>query len=80
MEYDLIVRNGVVVDGSGAERMRADVAIKDRKIAALISPADAASATVPGEIDARGPSSRPASSICIRIPIGSRRFPITQKS
>jgi N-acyl-D-aspartate/D-glutamate deacylase len=54
MEYDLLVRNGGVVDGSGAERFRADVAIKDRKVAALISPADAASASAPREIDAAG--------------------------
>ncbi|HWN56911.1 MAG TPA: D-aminoacylase [Methylomirabilota bacterium] len=54
MEYDLLVRNGVVVDGSGAERFRADVGIKNRKIAAVISPADAASATAPREIDATG--------------------------
>ncbi len=54
MEYDVLVRNGVVVDGSGAARFRADVAIKDRKIAALIDPADAASASAPREIDATG--------------------------
>ena len=40
MEYDVVVRNGVVVDGSGAPSLSgADVAIKDRKIAALIDPA-----------------------------------------
>src|SRR5271170_4708781 len=54
MEYDVIVRNGVVVDGSGAPRFRADVALKDRKIAALIDPADAASASAAREIDATG--------------------------
>ena len=54
MEYDVVVRNGVVVDGSGAPRYRADVAIKDRKIAALIDPADAASASAAREIDATG--------------------------
>ena len=54
MEYDVVVRNGVVVDGSGAPRYRADVAIKDRKIAALIDPADAASASGAREIDATG--------------------------
>jgi N-acyl-D-amino-acid deacylase len=54
MEYDLLVRNGTVVDGSGAVRFRADVAIKDRKVATLISPADAASASAPREIDASG--------------------------
>ena len=54
MEYDVVVRNGVVVDGSGAPRFRADVAIKDRKIAALIDPADAATASGAREIDATG--------------------------
>ncbi len=54
MEYDVVVRNGVVVDGSGAPRFRGDVAIKDRKIAALIDPADAASASAAREIDATG--------------------------
>ena len=54
MEYDLLIRNGVVVDGSGAPRYRADVAIKDRKIAALIEPADGASASGACEIDATG--------------------------
>jgi N-acyl-D-amino-acid deacylase len=54
MEYDLLVRNGIIVDGSGAPRFRADVAIKDRKIAALIDPADAATASGAREIDATG--------------------------
>src|SRR5713101_5366452 len=54
MEFDLLVRNGVVVDGSGAERFRADVGIKNRKVASLISSADAASASAPREIDATG--------------------------
>jgi N-acyl-D-amino-acid deacylase len=54
MVYDVLTRGGVVVDGSGAPRFRADVAIKDRKIAALIDPADAASASGALEIDASG--------------------------
>ena len=54
MEYDVVVRGGDVVDGSGAPRFRADVAIKDRKIAAVIDPADAASASGAREIDAAG--------------------------
>ena len=33
MEFDLIVRNGVVVDGTGAQRRRTDIAVKDGKIA-----------------------------------------------
>ncbi len=54
MEYDVVIRNGLVVDGSGAPRLKADVAIKDRKIAAVIEPADAATASGAREIDATG--------------------------
>src|SRR5262245_7944557 len=32
MPYDLIIRNGMVVDGSGFSRYRADVAVKDGRI------------------------------------------------
>jgi N-acyl-D-amino-acid deacylase len=35
MTYDLVVRNGTVIDGSGASRKRADVAIAGGKIAAI---------------------------------------------
>ena len=35
MTYDLVIRNGTVVDGSGAPRYRADVAIAGGKIAAI---------------------------------------------
>jgi N-acyl-D-amino-acid deacylase len=35
MAYDLLIRNGRVVDGSGMPAFRADVAVKDRKIAAI---------------------------------------------
>lgn len=35
MSYDLIIRNGVVVDGSGLPRYRADVAIAQGRIAAI---------------------------------------------
>jgi len=54
MDYELLIRNGNVVDGSGAARTLADVAISDRKIAAIISPAEGAAVRAGREIDARG--------------------------
>jgi N-acyl-D-aspartate/D-glutamate deacylase len=51
MEYDLIVRNGYVVDGTGLPRRRVDVGVKDGRIARLAR-LDGASAKE--EIDARG--------------------------
>lgn len=51
MEYDLIVRNGYVVDGTGLPRRRVDVAVKDGRIA-RIARMDGANAKE--EIDARG--------------------------
>jgi N-acyl-D-aspartate/D-glutamate deacylase len=35
MAYDLLIKNGTVIDGSGLARYRADVAVKDGKIAAI---------------------------------------------
>ena len=35
MSYDLLIKNGMVVDGSGNARYRADVAIEDGKIAKI---------------------------------------------
>ena len=35
MSYDLLIKNGTVVDGSGGARYRADVAVSDGKIAAI---------------------------------------------
>src|ERR1041384_4487119 len=35
MSYDLLVKNGMVVDGSGLARYRADVAVKDGRIGAI---------------------------------------------
>ena len=42
MAYDLLIRNGRIVDGSGMPAVRGDVAVKDGKIAGLIlvSPSD----------------------------------------
>ena len=48
--YDVIIRNGLVIDGTGAPRRRADVAIDDGKIAAVGTVAGSAAT----EIDARG--------------------------
>lgn len=36
--YDLVIRNGVVYDGSGGPAVRKDVAVKDDKVAALLEP------------------------------------------
>ncbi len=35
MSYDLLIKNGTVVDGSGGARYRADVAVSDGRIAAI---------------------------------------------
>ena len=35
MRYDLVIKNGTVVDGSGLARYRADVAVQDGKIASI---------------------------------------------
>ncbi|WP_295136666.1 amidohydrolase family protein [uncultured Reyranella sp.] len=46
MAYDLVIRGGTVVDGSGARRFTADVAIKDGMIAEVGHIAPAASRTL----------------------------------
>ena len=35
MSYDLIIKNGMIVDGSGGARYRGDVGVKDGKIARI---------------------------------------------
>jgi N-acyl-D-aspartate/D-glutamate deacylase len=35
MQYDLVIKNGLIVDGSGAPRYPADVGVKDGKIATI---------------------------------------------
>ncbi len=49
--YDLIIRNGMVVDGSGLPRRRVDVGVRDGKVARLAHLGDA---TADEEIDATG--------------------------
>jgi N-acyl-D-amino-acid deacylase len=51
VEYDLIVRNGYVVDGTGLPRRRVDVAVKDGRIARV---ARLNGASAREEIDAKG--------------------------
>src|SRR4030088_317113 len=52
MEYDLLIRNGTVVDGTGASRFAADVGIAGARITAIGTiPAAASAAQV---IDAQG--------------------------
>jgi N-acyl-D-aspartate/D-glutamate deacylase len=35
LSYDLIIKNGTVIDGSGVPRYRADVGIQDGRIATI---------------------------------------------
>ena len=35
MQYDLIIKNGTVIDGSGLPRFRADVGVLNGKIASI---------------------------------------------
>ena len=46
MSYDLVIRNGTVVDGTGAARIRADVAVKDGKIVELGKVSGSATRTI----------------------------------
>jgi N-acyl-D-amino-acid deacylase len=55
-QYDLIIRNGVVYDGSGGPGRRADVGIRGERVAAL---ADLSAATAAAEIDASGQAVAP---------------------
>ena len=49
MPYDLIIRNGTVVDGSGLPRYRADVAIAQGRIAAIGKISESAKETIDAE-------------------------------
>ena len=50
-EYDLVIRGGTIVDGTGVPRFRADLAIKDGRVAKISGRIPAAGAR---EIDASG--------------------------
>ena len=51
MAHQLIIRNGTVIDGTGADAYRADLAVDDGRITAI---GDLSSATARREIDASG--------------------------
>ena len=46
MAYDLLIRNGTVIDGTGAPRHQADVAVKDGRIAEIGRIKDGASKVI----------------------------------
>ena len=48
--FDIVIRSGTIIDGSGADRFEADIAIKDGKIASIGKIDEGAHQ----EIDARG--------------------------
>ena len=60
MQYDLIIRNGTIIDGSGMARYRADLGIVGGQIATIGKIRDEARE----EIDAEGHTWRPGLSTC----------------
>ena len=54
MEYELIVRGGTVVDGSGAPRFQGDIAIDAGRIAEVIADRESEQVIASREINARG--------------------------
>ena len=46
MSYDLVIKNGTVIDGTGAFRRRADVAVQDGKVAEIGKVTDGAKETI----------------------------------
>lgn len=76
MTYDLVIRNGLIVDGLGGEPFHGDVAVTDGVIAAVGDISEKGAR----EIDATGLLVTPVSSTCIPTTtarrsgrIGSRR-------
>ncbi|PYN53842.1 MAG: aminoacylase, partial [Candidatus Rokuibacteriota bacterium] len=49
MAHDLVIKNGMVVDGSGFSRYRADVGVKDGKIVEIGKIRSSAAATIDAE-------------------------------
>lgn len=49
MAYDLVIKNGTVVDGSGGARYRADVGVRDGRIAAIGRVSEKAAQTIDAE-------------------------------
>jgi N-acyl-D-amino-acid deacylase len=49
MAYDILIRNGTIVDGSGLPRYRADIGIADGRIACIGTPQDSAREVIDAE-------------------------------
>ncbi len=49
MAYDVVIKNGTVVDGTGSRRRQADVAIQGDRIAAVGKVTDTAKRTIDAE-------------------------------
>src|SRR5712691_7116587 len=49
MAYDILIRNGTIVDGSGLPRYRADIGIADGRIVCIGTPRDSALETIDAE-------------------------------
>ena len=49
MKYDLVIKNGTVIDGSGMPRYRADVGVIRGRIASIGRISDAADETIDAE-------------------------------